>query len=746
MPSRRSSLLPTLLATFALTTISPLFAQDEEPLAVPEGDQVLASEPTTVPELFEGALLTVKLARPELAKIYLGRILQLNPDDSQLLALRDKNGMSALLSLARLDQVNPEASELLSRVTEAAKTQVGNPEYATDLIKLLNGTARDRDEATTQLQLLGQYAVAPLLKAIVDSPEQRETLVLTLARLGQPAIDPLVGALQSPIDEVKTTAAQVLGAIGGEDEVIWLLEPAFSPNSPPGTQAVARKAIARIRYKDPSKTSRVTSYGAAEKLQKTSLDYLANQFDWPPKYEEMNDIPVWTWSDDEQTVVENVTSRRNASTYFAERLARDSAELAPSSDESAELILAAMMVRDIEEAGWDQPIPTGPGTAHDIAVEAGPEFCSQVLKLSLDNQIVGSALSSAHALGLNGSRNQLRGATSPAIVEALNSAHPRVQLAAAITILQWEPNQSFRGSSRIVPILGRAIQSDDRPQSVVIDPNGQRGTTTAAIFQELGYRGSVAETGQEGFRIAAERGDIELGIVHPSTIRWGLTQTLTNLRADARTRDLPLVVYGPRSIRSRFDLLQDEFQNVVYIDEGTSPVEINKALQPVLAQISPPPLTPAQRSNQIREASYWLRRIASTGLSDIFDLAPIEEEIRLATSNPVAADNAVVALGGIGLPSAQLHLFEIMESPNMDMKLRQQAGFQLAFHVQRFGNLLKPDVLRRLQALSGNTNDGDLETAIASVLGSLHPDEQRSRKLILSTPPSTQPVTEPTKL
>ncbi|TWT43083.1 hypothetical protein KOR42_44890 [Thalassoglobus neptunius] len=746
MPSRRSSLLPTLLATFALTTISPLCAQDEEPLAVPEGDQVLASEPTTVPELFEGALLTVKLARPELAKIYLGRILQLNPDNSQLLALRDNNGMSALLSLARLDQVNPEASELLSRVTEAAKTQVGNPEYANDLIKLLSGSARERDEATTQLQLLGPYAVAPILRAVVSNPENRDLFTLTLARLGQPAIDPLVGALQSPIDEVKTTAAQVLGAIGGEDEVIWLLEPAFSPNSPPGTQEVARKAIARIRYQDPAKTTRVTGYGAAEKLQKTSLDYLANQFDWPAKYEDMNEIPVWSWSDTEQTVVENVTSRRNAGTYFAERLARDSAELAPSSNESAELILAAMMVRDIEEAGWDQPIPTGPGTAHDLAVEAGPEFCSQILKLSLDNHIVGSALSSAHALGLNGSRNQLRGRTAPPIVDALSSAHPRVQLAAAITILQWDPKLSFRGSSRIVPILGRAIQSDDRPQSVVIDPNGQRGTSTAALFQELGYRGSVAETGQEGFRIAAERGDVEIGILHPNTIRWGLTQTLTNLRTDSRTRDLPLVVFGPRSIRSRFDLLQDQFENVVYIDEGTSPIEINKALQPVLAQISPPPLTSAQRSQQIREASFWLRQIATTRLSEIFDLAPIEEEIRLATTNSASADNAVVALGGIGLPSAQLHLFEIMESPNMDMKLRQQAGFQLAFHIQRFGNLLKPEILRRLQAMSGSTNDKDLETAIASVLGSLHPDEQRSRKLIFSTPSSMEPVTAPTKL
>lgn len=706
-----------------------------------EQERVLAAEPQTLEERFEAALLMVRLARPELARRYVSEILQMDPSDQQLLDLRNKYGTATFLKLNNVNGLQPESTQLIDRLTKAVQTKTQDPAYVAGLLPKLEGSAREREEALIELRALGAYAVPQILVAINEGTVSRDVLVFHLARMGEDVLPPLIGALESPAGQVQSAACEVLGLLGSRSDEVWLFRAAFSDASEPGVKDIARQAIARLRYEEARHASRVHGSGSSAKLLATAIEHLAGRYEWPTRYEDLPTIPVWTWDAARGTVSETKSSRRNASIYFAERLARDAAEIAPTNEDAIVVALTAMLAHDMESAGWDQPLPTGPGTAHDLAVKAGEETCERILALSIDHQIAASALGAVQALRLNGQRGSLVYTNrKPVIVEALDFPNPRVQFAAAVTILEWDPNRPFRGSRRVVEILARAVQSDEKPDSIVMDPNVQRATMTASLFGELGYDSSIAMTGREGFQYAAGRGDVELAVLHPNVDQWTLTQTIENLRADVRTQNLPLIIFGPGTVRRRFQNLQNQFSNVVFVSETVSSVAIHRELRTALAQLSPPPLTRDQRSQQIQAAAYWLRWIAASAESGVFDLSPHLDALLAATSNMEIVDNALIALGGIATPDVQRRFLGIVESPNYDPQVRTRAALQLGFHIQRHGNLLTPAELDRAVAVSTGEADPAVRSAMSSVIGSLNPNPAAVRKLILDTAGPQPPI------
>ncbi len=736
--------LQKLTFCIAMLTTLPVLAQPAGPDTGIEPEKVLASEPDTANGRFEAALLMVKLARPELGKHYIAEILAMDLTDAELFALRDKHGTATFLSLVNVEGLNPEASQLLKSLTDAVSRQTSAPDYISKVLPKLAGTARERAEALTELRAVGPYAVPPMLQAIENETISRDVLIFNLARMGEDAVPPVIGALSSPSNKIRTAASEVLGWLGAKEDIIWLYHSAFDPQQPQGVRDTARQAIARIRYDDPQLAIRVNSYGVASLMIGESIKHLSGQHQWELRYEDMKLIPVWTWNAEQATVVETKATRQHASVHFAERLAREAAEINPTNEDAPIVVLAAKMVRDVEAVGWNQSVPVGPGSAHDLAVVAGSDVCNQILALAIDNNLPAAALNAVSALSLNGSRSLISGTTrNPEIVEALDFPQPRVQFAAAVTILQWEPQKPFKGARRVVEVLIRAIQGNSKPDGVVIDPNVQRGSKTANLFSELGFETSIATTGMDGFQIAAAKGDIELAVLHPNTIRWGLTQTIENLRADARTRNLPLVIYGPPSLRTRYATIQNRFQNVVYVNESISSADIHRELQPVLVQLSPPPQTQEQRTIQLREAAYWLRWIATSSDPSVFHLAEHQEALMQATGNPTVADDALIALGAIAVPTVQQRFLDLTDSPNTEPKLRKRAALQLAFHIQRFGVLLTPAELDRLKVLASGDNDPELQTALSSILGSLKSGPKAIRKLILDAPAPSGPVAKP---
>ncbi len=720
---------------------SSTFAQEAPPTPSPPANDPLVVKPTTVSGNFDAALLMVKLARLDLGKYYLQQTLDLNPTDDDLLALRQAHGTATFLEISRLKELNPPATELLNKLTQAVRNQVDRPGYAEGLIEKLSGNARERNEATTELLHLGPLSVPPILKSLERADASRGILSMVLTQLGSDAIAPLIGALQASSVEVRSVAAEVLGRVGSEADTIWLWYPAFAEGQPVAVRDAARIALANLKFGDAKYAGRLTADEAPRRLMQSAHQHLTGTYQWPALYDDQPEIGVWVWNNQTGTLTEQSVTREQASLYFAERLSREATVLAPESEQAPVLLLASLLIRAVEDNGWKTPIPIGPDSAIDLAVRCGPQICDRVLRYGLDHKLPAASLAALQALSLNGSPSLLQKQDGrAAVVEALDAPEQRVQFAAAIAILHWDPTVPFKKGHRVVEILARALNADSRTASVVMDPNTSRGQQTATLFSELGFNATQVPTGKEGFQLAAERGDVSLAVLHPNVIRWELTQTIANLRADSRTARIPVVIYGPKSIRDQYTDFTSQFQNVVYVDEGESAVEVSRELQPFFVSLNPPTLPPEQRTEQIKEAASWLRRIAIRNVPNVFNLEPAEEALNRSLIDPVIGEDALVALGGIARPSVQTDFLSVATGNSASPELKQLAAYQLAFHVQRHGLLLKTDVAKTLLDALKRETDPQVRIALASVIGSLKPSAAAARKEILRQPASSGPA------
>jgi len=725
-----------LCTTFASAQENP----DATP--APPLNDPLVVKPTTIEGKFAAALFMLKLARPALARYYLEQTLADEPTAEDMLKLRELHGSGTFLELTAIDALNPPALELLDRMNKAIQDHVSNPGYADALLDKLSGTPRERAEALSELQHLGPYAVPPILKRLADGQhDDAAVLILTLTQLGSNAAPPLVGALTAPLPEIRATAARVLGQIGSTQDAIWLWAPAFTSGEPAGSQVAAREALAQLKYGDKNAVNRINGDGAARLLLAAATQHLNGRYQWPELYDDVPAVPVWNWDETRGTVVEYSAAKTQASIFHAERLAREASLLAPDLQQATVVLLASLLVREVEQNRWDLRLPETAGGALDLAVSCGPELCEQVLRYALDQKTPAAALGALQALSLNGSTERLSSAPPHgAVTAALDAPDSRVQFAAAVTILHWEPTTAFRGSRRVVEILARTLNSESSPASVIMDPNQIRANETAGMFTELGFPASMAPTGMEGFRIAAERGNIELAVLHPNVIRWELSQTIANLRADSRTAAIPVIIYGPAGIRDQFDRISQEYRNVTYLDEGNVPVDLVKNLQPVLMQLSPPPLTEEQRSRQMAEASFWLRRIAIRNVGQVFDLSLAQDAVMASIGKPRLAEDALVTLGAIGTSQSQQKLFSTTTAPAANTNLQALAATQLAFHIQHYGLLLSKSETNLLKSLFQAETDPNLRTALAGVIGTLKPTAAAARLHLLQHPPSTAPL------
>lgn len=734
----------TLAAGSSLLISAPasLSAQDAAP-APPGAASPLPVEPQTPEQLFDAVLLTMQLNRPDVARRYLDAFAAAGPSDEFLLQLRNQYGTATFMQLARTKELQPTSLDLMERVKAAALARINDAAVIDGLIDQLSGSARDRQQGLLELKHLRQYAVTHLLRRVVspERPIPADLAVSTLVAVGPEAVLPLVGALRTGPDPIRGLAADALGRIGGSDAELPLWAPAFSATSPDAVRQQSRQALATILTGDPARTDRVNSFGMADRLRKEAEVYFTHGKPLPTGDDGL--VGIWTWDAAQNLLVETRTEAPKADLFVSEQYARESLELSGDGREPQVLLMAILLARDVEAAGWDKAPPEGPGTAHDLLLAAGPELADEVVHLAVRENQHAAALQALRVLEQNGSRKQLDAVVKgriPAVLEALTSTQPRIQFAAVETILQWDPDKAFPNSRLVVEVLARTLAGDGRPDGVVIDPNQSRGTLIGDYLNTLGYDPRVSKTGAAGFQHAATHGDVSLAVLHLNTIRPELSQTVANLRADSRTASVPIAIYGPAGMQDRVKHLTGHYPLVSYVEESNNAAEIMKQVRPLLAQVTPPRLSEAQRNDQRKSAAMWLEHIAAGQRTKFFDLAPAEKALADNVNDPNIGRPCIIALGAINTPAAQQRLLDTAVGDAIEPTLRVVAARQLGFHIQRFGLLVSNDDVARLRNYVASVTDPAATTALTGVLGSLKPDAKASRELLLTYPPSAAPL------
>ncbi len=519
-----------------------------------------------------------------------------------------------------------------------------------------------------------------------------------------------------------------------------LLPLMLSPEASPRVQSAARDAMARIRFGTTDGAHRLVNSGAAARLRREAESRFCGVCQRPDHPD--GQIDVWSWDSALGNVVKTRTSPAAANAHSAQRLAREALLLSPSRENQA-LFLATSLAEDAQRAGWEHPWPDGPGSAYELALSSGPDLCESALQLSLEHNNPGAAIGCLKALGRTAQRSHLlpRDGRRSALITALDHPNERVQFAAASAILQIDPNEPFSSGHRVVEILTQALSGDAAPQSVVIDPNTQRANDTARILQQLGYESRIATTGRDGFRVAAERTRIDLAVLHLNTIRWDLTQTVANFRADARTASVPLAFVGPDECEASVHRLVERTPASTYVVMGGDATNWAGQLDPLLGSTCTPPLTPQQRLNRGAAAAYWLRDIAERSRTNVFPLGSAEDELSRAINDPELAEDALVAMTAIPFPSVQRRMLEVIANGVVEERTRETAARQLVEHARRFGTLLTEAEREQLANAASQATSPGLQTALSAAAGTMARSAQcileRLRDFPLPEAPST---------
>ena len=720
----------------AVVLIQPLELAAQQTTDDAEASPLLI-EPETPEAAFEAARLMIRLGRPELSRRYLQQFLDTNPDDATLLNLREKFGPGVFLNLDNNKALRPESTELLDRVNEVFRKNAADPKRVDRLIDDLSESSQKRAEATTALRNAGPNVVPRMIQRLAASQgDERDYLMVTLIKMGPQAVPPMIGALSSDNDDLRSAIIETMGHIDSVLSIPHLWYPAFGSDQPAGVQSAARRALQRLL--DRPRASDINDFEASSDLRQTARRHLRGEYPWPT-YTEDSDVTIWAWDPQQNTVTPIPMPTEAASLYEGSRLAHDAVRLSPRNRDVQGLYLALALGSEAYRNGPGQPLPKGRGTVANTALSAGMDVLNEALHEALNagNAIAAEAI--VPLLGQLSSRNDLAtvGGPSP-LIKALYSPDRRVRFAAAETILGLDPHEQFEHSARVVSVLTQSLRDDGTKAALVVDPNESRAIDMAGRFSEIGFSGGpfTAATGQQGFRIAASRNDIELVVVNANVSRWPLSQFVANFRSDSRTELLPIVIYGPERVEANVQYLIDHYPQVKFIVEPASTDFLEMQIRPFLDATAGRPLSPEERNRYSGAATFWLADIADRRRTNVFPIESAESALSDAIEDPGLSRNAISALSSIGSESAQTRLHNVAVGANYPAETRESAAWQLAFHIQRHGLLLRPTDIVQIKDALAAAQEPQLVTALTTVMGSLRPDATRSgQRLSNLTPP-----------
>jgi len=678
------------------------------------GPELFAKEPETPAELWEAIDYLTRTGQPKQAVPYLEKFSKAEVDDATLVDLRDRYGPGSFLRLADDPATKPYAEPLTKKLADASIRRAADPERIRKYIPALTESNREQDYAVSRLRESGPYAVPPLVEAINAEPitsPNRALLVRNAGRLDEASVPAWIAVLDSSDPNLAADAATILGWIGDRRAVPFLTYPAVSADSPLNVKTAADQAIARLTGRTAAEQPR----SPARVLIDAANGYARHQYDMPGET-----VLVWNWDDAKKIPVPVAAKASDVDAIFGLKLARQALALDPSSRVAKAALVGLSLQKAIDRVGFTN-FPAQDQATFAMALSAGPEVLTDVLRAAIADGRTDQAAAAASALGKTTDPKLLAGTGRPhPLVEALSTPGRRLQFAAAKALVDLTPTGPFPGSSRVVPTLARFVVNQGTPRAIVIDGNPTRGAIAAGLLKELGYASTLETAGDKGFLAATESADVELILVSHDLPRtpWSLIDVLTNLRGDARTANLPLYVYGPHSLDyTRPELLRN-FPGVKYLIYGDDRALFERQLGEAKSK-----LTDEERSARAKDAAELLARIASRPAGPFAaDLANVEPSLASALGAPGVDASISTALADVPNPSAQRSLADAVLDGSRDGAFRRQSAEKLARSIQRFGPMLTSDQEVKLVNAFQTEADAELKTALGAVVGVLHRD------------------------
>ncbi len=558
-----------------------LFGQQTASESVAQATKLFQFEPETPEQLVDAIAVSEQLQRPLDARRFIRKLSELSPTQTELLALRKKFGVGQFLKFNANPELQPDARVLLNAINEASKVYAPSDARLQELLPLLEASEPTASEAIVEM-LSAEGRAVPVLLAADPSTPAGKTAAGVLRKFSRQLRFGMLAALPSASEADRQRLLEMLGTTADPKLAPELYRWLFAPDAEPATRQAAEKAIRKLTGDDsvPQSAEEAASYLFTEAHHE--LRFSGKRFT-------QQIIPG--------TVTIPVTDlERSAASARALTLAKDATSIAPD-DPTMQALLVVCQLSESQPELLAEANDSGSEIPHEIMVSA--------LKQAIEVENPASATALLLRLRQQVNSESASGPADDRLVipdtlmrAALAFPDARVRLAAASLARSSEATTDAPAVARI---LASVRAGSTKPEAVVIHAEEHLATELAVTLQDAGYAAKAVRTGAQGFTVAASQLNCELILVESNCIYWDLSVTVANLRADARTRRTPIVIYGPAHDKQAAISLALRHEGIWFLEEPVGPITLMDSMR--FINVGQPVLTEAERTAMTKLAS-----------------------------------------------------------------------------------------------------------------------------------------------
>jgi hypothetical protein len=373
-------------------------------------------------------------------------------------------------------------------------------------------------------------------------------------------------------------------------------------------------------------------------------------------------------------------------------LAADLYDLRPESPEYRRMYLLAILESAKLVNGLDRSLPTGKGTARDLAAQTGAAAVEDLLVEAMAQNRIAAAIGAVEVLGDIGDGRLLlsdRGDARP-LVEALTHTNRRLRYAAAEAIIKIDPHHDYPGASHLPETLGYLASTSGVRRVLIGHPQASAAQSLVGLLSELGFEADTATSGRQFFFKATESPDYELLLLSDAINNPPLGETLQSIHSDRRTGTIPIGIMAREERLSQLQLEAQESDKLTLVfPRPHERAALESQVQHLLANAGRNAIGSEERARQAAAALAWLSRLAEEQAAyGFYDLLREVPQAERAFYGGAASQPAAEVLGFIGSPRSQQALVNFASQNARPLADRQAAAAAFKTAVERRGLLL----------------------------------------------------------
>jgi len=724
-----------------LCNVNTLMARQAEqaPAAAPASKPAaLAEAATAVDPAIQSAVDDfwhyAKIARYDLANAEAAKILSHSDQAGQVLRAFEKTSADRkddldqwLLRWQGVNELRDSATKLITVVNAGRAERRSDLAFVEQNIERLNNGERAYGLAMIQIRQSGELAV-PLLINYLRDPNKRDyhsVVRSALKDLGRVALNPLCASTEMKDADTLGMVAGVLGEIGYDASVPYLLRLAKAPDQPESVRLAATQALMHMGAGDPKEMDPASAfYDLAEKL------YYDNA---ALTYDPRNPVAyVWYW--DSQS---GLTKKDVPPAIFNEIMAMRECEYAlklnAGMTKAVSLWLASNYKREAElpEGAKDPTRAEGQPNAHYYGVAAGTQYLNQVLARALHDHNSQVAFRSVKSLEeITGESNLFSGEeSSHSVTQALNYSDRLVRFEAAFSLANAMPQKNFSGATRVVPILSEAIAQTGRPTVLLLVPSQDMINTVTEALKDT-YTVAGATNADQALNESNRLPGVDVIVISEDVPQAQIDRMFMFSSQTSRLEGAAKLIIT-HSPASRF--AASTINNpMISITQAQDAAGLKLALTDARKRAGSLTMDEKMATDYALRASDALGKLA-INRTPVYDLAVAEPTLLAALDDPradlVKACGKVLAM--LNSRSSQLGLLTKAAEDKTSDELKIALYKDLAVNAKFYGNLLEAESIDKLQKVVASAANLDVRSAAAEARGALNLPAEQAKTLIL---------------